>query len=98
MSEDQLKAFLEAVKSDPTLQDRLKTATGPEVVVAIAKDAGFFISPDDIQRAKTELSEEELEGVAGGGDPNCVGGNTYYCLGGTDASTKHYHCSYACGG
>ena len=98
MSEEQLKAFLEAVKADTNLQERLKAATGPDSVVALAKEAGFLISPDDIKRAKVELTEEELEGVAGGGDPNCVGGDTYYCLGGTDASTNHYHCSYACGG
>ncbi len=98
MSEEQLKAFLEAVKADVTLQERLKAATGPDIVVGIAKEIGFVISPDDINRAKAELTEEELEGVAGGGDPNCEGGNTNYCLGGTDNSTKNYHCSYACGG
>lgn len=97
MSEEQLKAFLEAVKADITLQERLKAATGPDVVVAIGKEAGFFFSPDDLKRAKAEISDEELEEVAGGGG-DCVGGNTYYCLGGTDASTNHYHCSYACGG
>jgi predicted ribosomally synthesized peptide with nif11-like leader len=98
MSEEQLKAFLEAVKADATLQERLKAATGPDIVVAMAKEAGFVISPEDIKRAKVELTEEELEGVAGGGDPNCQGADTYYCLGGTDGSTKNYHCSYACGG
>ena len=35
-------------------------------IAAIAKDAGFSISADDLKNAQSELSEEELEGVAGG--------------------------------
>ena len=34
---------------------------------AIAKEAGFMISADDLAKAQSELSEEELEGVTGGG-------------------------------
>ena len=63
MSEEQLKAFLEKVKGDTTLQDKLKAAKTPEEVVAIAKEHGHEFTADKI----TELSEEELEGVAGGG-------------------------------
>ena len=35
--------------------------------MAIAKGAGFSFSADDINKAQSELSEEELEGVAGAG-------------------------------
>jgi len=42
MSEEQLKAFLEAVKADAGLQEQLKAATDPGAVVAIAKAAGIF--------------------------------------------------------
>ena len=68
MSEEQLKAFLEAVKADATLQEKLKAASDGDAVVAIAKGAGFAISADDLKRAQSEISEEELEGVAGGTD------------------------------
>ena len=69
MSEEQLKAFLEAVKADAGLQEKLKAAANNDCVAAIAKDAGFSISADDLKQAQsTELSEEELEGVAGGGN------------------------------
>ncbi|QNI54188.1 nif11-like leader peptide domain protein [Synechococcus sp. BIOS-E4-1] len=64
MSLEQLKAFLEKVKGDPSLQEKLKAAADSDAVLAIAKDAGFSISADDVQN---EISEEELEGVAGGG-------------------------------
>ena len=66
MSEEQLKAFLEAVKADAGLQEKLKTATDADAVVAIAMAAGFLISTEELQKAQTELSDEELEGVAGG--------------------------------
>ena len=66
MSEEQLKAFLEAVKADASLQEKLKAAGDADAVIAIAKAAGFAISADDLKRAQSEISEEELEGVAGG--------------------------------
>ena len=70
MSEEQLKAFLEKVKDDTSLQEQLKAASDIDDVVAIAKAAGFVISADDLKQAQAEVSEEELEGVVGG---YCVG-------------------------
>lgn len=66
MSEEQLKAFLEAVKADAGLQEKLKTAGDADAVVTIAKAAGFLISAEALKNSQAELSEEELEGVAGG--------------------------------
>ncbi len=73
MSEEQLKAFLEKVKSDTNLQEKLKEAGSPEAAIEIAKEAGFSITAEDIQSATVELSDEELEGAAGGlaGGPGC---------------------------
>ena len=68
MSEEQLKAFLEKVKADTSLQEKLKAAADANAVAAIAKEAGFSISADDLTtKAQSELSDEELEAVAGGG-------------------------------
>ena len=75
MSEEQLKAFLEKVKADTSLQEKLKAASDADAVVAIAKEAGFSISVDDLKKAQSEISEEELEGAAGGGDCTLAGGN-----------------------
>jgi predicted ribosomally synthesized peptide with nif11-like leader len=66
MSEEQLKAFLEAVKADAGLQEKLKAAGDLDAVVEIAKAAGFVISAEEVKRAQAEVSEEELEAVAGG--------------------------------
>ena len=80
MSEEQLKAFIEKVKADTSLQEKLKAAADSDAVLAIAAEAGFRVSADDLQPAQSEISDEELEGVAGGdrfsenacGDGVCV--------------------------
>ena len=72
MSEEQLKAFREAVQADAGLQEQLKAAGDADAVVEIAKAAGFVISADELKRAQAELTDgaeltdEELEGVTGG--------------------------------
>ena len=62
MSKEQLKAFLEKVKGDTSLQEKLKAAKSQDDVVSIAKDHGHKFGTEHI----SQLSEEELEGVAGG--------------------------------
>ena len=67
MSEEQLKAFLEKVKADTSLQEKLKAAASPEAAIEIAKDVGFSITSEDIQSMQSAtVSEEELEGASGG--------------------------------
>ena len=65
MSEEQLKAFLEAVKADAGLQEKLKGEVDVDAVVAIAKEAGFVISAEAVT-GMYELSDEELESLGGG--------------------------------
>ena len=76
MSEDQLKAFLEDVKADAGLQEKLKAAKDVDAVVGIAKAAGFVISAEELKRSLAEISEEELEGVAAG--TQSFGCSTWY--------------------
>ena len=70
MSEEQLAALLAKLKDDTGLQEKLRTAADLDAVLVIAKDAGFDISKADWLRYQAkqiiELSDEELEGVAGG--------------------------------
>ena len=68
MSEEQLKAFWEAIQADTALQQKLQGVTDPDAIVAIAKEAGFSISADELKKAleSAEVSEEELESAAGG--------------------------------
>ncbi len=66
MSEEQLKAFIEKVKADSSLQEKLKGTADAETVVAIAPDPGFSISSDDLTKAQSKLSDEDLDEIAGG--------------------------------
>ena len=69
MSEEQLKAFLEKVKADTSLQEKLNGAADADVAIEIAKEAGFSITAEDIQSRQSttdEVSDKELEGATGG--------------------------------
>ena len=63
MSEEQLKAFIEKVQGDTSLQEKLKEAKSPEDVVGIAKEHGHDFTAEHM----SQLSEKELEGVNGAG-------------------------------
>jgi len=69
MSEEQLSALLAKLKEDAGLREKLRGAGDLDAAVEIAKEAGFGVSKEDwlnYQAKQTlELSDEELEGVAG---------------------------------
>ena len=71
MSEEQLAALLAKLKDDAGLQEEFKGAADLGAAIALAKEAGFDVSKADwlkYQAKQTlELSDEELEGMAGGG-------------------------------
>jgi predicted ribosomally synthesized peptide with nif11-like leader len=71
MSEEQLKVFWEAIQADAGLQQKLQGVTEPDAVAAIAKEAGFSISAEEIKKAQLELTDEQLDGVAGGSISLC---------------------------
>jgi predicted ribosomally synthesized peptide with nif11-like leader len=75
MSEEQLAALLAKLKEDAGLHEKLKGAADLDTAVAIAKDAGFDISKAAWIRYQAkltiELSDEELEAVAGGFFKKC---------------------------
>ena len=65
MSNDQAKAFWNAIQTDKSLQQKLNGVTDPDSVVAIAKEAGFEISTEDLSSSQN-LSEDDLAEVSGG--------------------------------
>lgn len=84
MSEEQLSAILAKLKDDAELQEKLKGAADLDAFVEMAKDAGFDVNKADwlkYQANQTlELSDEELEGVAGSaGLPQSLW-SAAYCL------------------
>lgn len=72
MSNESLTEFLENVKNDSNLQEKLKAAADSDAVLAIAKEAGYSISADDLKNAQPEVSDMELEAAAGGGLLNTI--------------------------
>lgn len=74
MSVEQLSAFFEVVQADAVLEEKLKGAADLDAAVAMAQEAGFDVSKADWLKHQAkqtlELSDEELEGAAGG-DKNC---------------------------
>ena len=66
MSKEQLKAFIAKVQADTSLQEKLKAVTDYDAMTSIALEAGFMISTDDLKKAESEISDDELEEVAGG--------------------------------
>ena len=70
-SKDSIQAMINADKSDSTLEEHLRAAAvGLDAFVAIAKQAGFVVTKEELRKAQgsatQELSDEELETVAGG--------------------------------
>ena len=65
-------ALLAKIKDDAELQEKLQGAADIDAVVALAKEAGFVISVEELEAAvsarASELSDEELESVTGGGN------------------------------
>ena len=64
MSNEQLRSFLSKAKTDASLHSKLQAAQSTEEVIGIAKECGHDFSADSIDR--TELSDQDLEGVSGG--------------------------------
>ncbi|MAJ62118.1 MAG: hypothetical protein CBC48_20590 [bacterium TMED88] len=83
MSEEKLRAFIEKVKSDKRLQEKLKAVADPNSIALIAKEAGFEIPAESFAEAQSEVSDKELETIAGGWkleDGFCTIGFALTCL------------------
>ena len=66
ISKKQLKAFMVAVKVDEGLQEELKAAKDTDDVSAIANEAGFIFSADELELAQELSEDDEREAVSGG--------------------------------
>jgi len=70
MSDDQLTALLAKLNEEAGLREKLQGAADLDAAVALAKEAGFDVSKADWHKYQAiqtlELSDEQLESVAGG--------------------------------
>jgi len=71
MSAEQLTALLAKLNDDAGLREKLKGAVDLDAAVAMAQEAGFDVSKADWLKHQAketlELTDAELEDVAGGG-------------------------------
>ena len=63
---DIMKALLEKVSSDESLQNRFKACKSAEEQVALANELGFKVTKEDLEES-SKLSDQELDDVSGGG-------------------------------
>ena len=60
------KSFLEEAARDKELLEKIKNAATTEAVIALAAEKGFALTAEDLKPAAGELSDDDLDGVAGG--------------------------------
>ena len=66
MSVESAREMMQRVASDEDFRRKLDAAATPEERSRIVKDAGYDVSDDDVKRLRSEISDEDLEKVAGG--------------------------------
>lgn len=71
MSEEQLSALLIKLLQDTGLREKLQNAADLDSAIAIAQQAGFAMTAEELDKALeqcSELSDGELESMSGGTD------------------------------
>lgn len=73
MSQEAAQAFVERVNDDEAFRNGLIAADSNDARLRMAQEAGFDVTEDDFaelrrQAGVEELSEEDLQQIAGGGD------------------------------
>ena len=83
------------------MMEKAKEAKNPNELLALAKEADIEMSPQEAEEnfallnKKGELSDEELDNVAGGGCDTSVGGKSYTVVSsGLNCFTGQYEANY----
>ena len=66
MSVESAREMMQRVASDEDFRRKLDAAVTSEERSRIVKDAGYDVSDDDVKRLRSEISDDDLEKVAGG--------------------------------
>lgn len=64
---ENLKKFLEAVSEDEALAAKVGAEKDINVLIAIAKELGFALTPEDFEESH-EIPDDDLDVVSGGSD------------------------------
>jgi len=74
MSMEAAKAFVEKMKTDKDFAKEVTSCKDVESRKKYVNDAGFSFTKEDLELVKLELSDEDVESLAGG-----TSGNGYHC-------------------
>jgi predicted ribosomally synthesized peptide with nif11-like leader len=66
MSSESAKVFIERLRTDEEFVARIKACPDADARLALARTEGFDFTPAEITAQAGELSDDELDGVAGG--------------------------------
>jgi predicted ribosomally synthesized peptide with nif11-like leader len=71
------EAVIDRMEVDEDFADRVKDAGGPEASIAVLRSEGFDVTPSDMQdafldRFGDQLTQEQLDALAAGTDPEVV--------------------------
>ena len=77
---ENVRKFLEAVSQNEEEKKEVSALRTKEEVLAYAKGKGFTLTDEDFEQSREELSDDELDVVAGGdvahcGEKNGMGGS-----------------------
>lgn len=68
---ENLKKFLEEVSLNKELAEKIGSEKDVNAIIAIAKEMGYTLTEADFAK-NYELSDDDLDSVAGGGDVSCA--------------------------
>ena len=66
MSLESARSFLEKMRTDKGFEERISAYKTPEDLLKAVADAGFEFTAAEIKSAGEELSDADLESIAGG--------------------------------
>ena len=66
MSIESAKAFVEKMKTDQDFAKKVNTCKDSDARHSLVKSAGFDFTAEELKKVKSELSESDLDSVAGG--------------------------------
>jgi len=67
MSIESAKAFMEKMTKDQEFAQKIMAETTTESRMALARDAGFHLTAEEMAQATEELTDDVLDQVVGGG-------------------------------
>jgi len=67
MSVESAKQFIEKMKTDEAFAQKVKECKDSEARMTFVKESGFDFTTEEVKGLQGELSDDELDAVAGGG-------------------------------